>query len=281
MDAEVKELYAGPLDEFVQRRNALARTLRQAGEREAADEVSSLRKPTVAAWALNQLVRRRPSHLQRFLEVADRLRRMQHQAMGSGLSSGDMRATISTYRESLEDLSRQATAILQQSGSSAAAHIAEVTASLQAAAVDDEARRQLHEGTVTRPFAAPGLAVLTPGLTAPAAEPSPGDSEPAASQSRQEEGAATRRARDEARRRRHEAQQRLRGVEQAAERLDRDAASAEKRAQQLARDAAEAAREAHEARQRADMASEEVQRARSELDEAGRMLEQAERGFGS
>ena len=54
---DVDELYGLPLDRFTPERNALARELRNLGERERGAEVAALRKPSVAAWAVNQLAR--------------------------------------------------------------------------------------------------------------------------------------------------------------------------------------------------------------------------------
>ena len=51
------ELYGLPLDRFVPERDALAKALRKAGRREEAAEVAALRKPSVAAWAVNQVIR--------------------------------------------------------------------------------------------------------------------------------------------------------------------------------------------------------------------------------
>lgn len=278
MDDRVKNLYAGPLEEFVPERDALARTLRETGERDAAAEVRSLRKPTVAAWALNQLSHRRSRQVGRLLEVADRLRQVQLQAMSGGRGAGELRETIAAYRDAVEDLSRDAAEILEQAGTSPAAHMAEVMASLQAATVNEEARRQLREGTVSRPFAAPGLAGLAPGLAAtPGSEPPLVDLEVELQESRQDERAAVRRAADEARERQRKARQQLSALEQTADRLNRSAERAEKRAERLAADAEEAEREAWEARQRADEASQAVRLARTELDEAGRAMKEAER----
>ena len=44
-------LYALPLEEFTAARNQAERELRQAGEREQADQVKALRKPSAAAGA--------------------------------------------------------------------------------------------------------------------------------------------------------------------------------------------------------------------------------------
>ena len=57
VDKAIDRMYAGPLDEFVARRNELARSLSKEGDREGAEGVKELRKPSVAAWAVNQLAR--------------------------------------------------------------------------------------------------------------------------------------------------------------------------------------------------------------------------------
>ena len=53
----IDRLYELPLDEFIPERNALAAELRRAGERDAAAEVKTLRKPSRVASAVNRLVR--------------------------------------------------------------------------------------------------------------------------------------------------------------------------------------------------------------------------------
>jgi hypothetical protein len=53
MDAEeiIDRLYALPLGEFTRNRNQAERELRKAGQREQAEQVRALRKPTAAAAA--------------------------------------------------------------------------------------------------------------------------------------------------------------------------------------------------------------------------------------
>src|SRR5207248_1081258 len=58
LDDVVAQLLAGSLNEFTNRRNAKAKELKAAGERELAAEVAVLKKPPVAVWAVNQLARR-------------------------------------------------------------------------------------------------------------------------------------------------------------------------------------------------------------------------------
>ncbi len=273
MDDRAKNLYGLPPEEFVPERNTLARTLRERGEREAAAEVRALRKPTLSAWALNQLSRRQPRDVARLFEAADQLGQAQSQAMSGVPGPGKLREAMTAYREALEDLSREAAGILEQAGASPAAHMAEVTASLQAATVDEEARRHLREGTITRPFTAPGLAGLAPGLTAvPESRTPQGDSESVPQESQQDELAAARRAAKEARDRERRARQQLSSRMRTAEQLIRAAERARKRADRLASEAEEAEREAREAEQRAEEASEAVRLARNELGEAERAM---------
>ena len=52
---EVEALFRLPLDQFTSARNALAARLRKNGHAEQAEQVKSLTKPPVSAWAANQL----------------------------------------------------------------------------------------------------------------------------------------------------------------------------------------------------------------------------------
>ena len=57
MTMDLDDLYGLPLDRFIPERASLVRELRSGGEREQASVVAALRKPSVAAWAVNQLIR--------------------------------------------------------------------------------------------------------------------------------------------------------------------------------------------------------------------------------
>ena len=56
--ARLAALYAEPLASFTPARDALAKDLKAAGDTEAAARAKSLRKPALAAWVVNLLVRR-------------------------------------------------------------------------------------------------------------------------------------------------------------------------------------------------------------------------------
>ncbi|TMM17173.1 MAG: hypothetical protein E6G01_06890, partial [Actinobacteria bacterium] len=61
MDLEevVGELYGLDASEFVAARDGRARAARQSGDRGLADQVKALKRPAVAAWVVNNLVRQR------------------------------------------------------------------------------------------------------------------------------------------------------------------------------------------------------------------------------
>src|SRR5215213_4719152 len=70
---EVDRLYAAPLDQFTDERNALVRKLRDEGRRDDAEAVRALRKPSVPLWVLNQLARERPDDVRALVAAAERL----------------------------------------------------------------------------------------------------------------------------------------------------------------------------------------------------------------
>jgi hypothetical protein len=55
LEAAIVAVYRGPLEEFISRRDALAKQLRASKRREDADRVKALRKPSRVAWTLDQV----------------------------------------------------------------------------------------------------------------------------------------------------------------------------------------------------------------------------------
>jgi hypothetical protein len=123
-------LYGLPLEEFTRARNEAERDLRKAGEREQADQVKSLRKPTVAAGTVNQLVRNHHAQVQAFLEAAADLRDAQF------AGKGDLDSAARAEQAALDEL-------VSLGGES-------VRITLEAAAVDDEIARDLLAGQLVR-----------------------------------------------------------------------------------------------------------------------------------
>ncbi|MEU3602280.1 hypothetical protein ABZ714_26710 [Streptomyces sp. NPDC006798] len=84
MDTEkaADELYGLPPAQFTSARDAHAAEARKAGRKPEAKAISALRKPTLAAWAANLLVRRAPAEADRFLQLGRALRQA-HRSLDS------------------------------------------------------------------------------------------------------------------------------------------------------------------------------------------------------
>src|SRR5262249_24625046 len=72
--AAAAELYGADPGDFTARRKALADAARAAGDRDAAKEITALRKPTRAAWVANRLARTDPAAPERLAALAAGLR---------------------------------------------------------------------------------------------------------------------------------------------------------------------------------------------------------------
>jgi hypothetical protein len=72
--AKVADLYILPLDHFTAARDELAQHLKSEGDAEEAKRVGKLRKPSVAAWALNRAANNNPEAVSRLLDSHRRLR---------------------------------------------------------------------------------------------------------------------------------------------------------------------------------------------------------------
>src|SRR4051794_36791009 len=96
-DDRIARLYGLPLEEFTPERNALAAELGREGDRERAEAVKRLRKPTAAAWAVNQLVRAEPDLVEALLGAGGELRQAHRQA-ASGRGADQLRAAADAER---------------------------------------------------------------------------------------------------------------------------------------------------------------------------------------
>ena len=72
--SEATDLYILPLDEFTAARDALGQRLQAEGDADEAKRVAKLRKPSVAAWALNRAARSNPELASRLVDSHKMLR---------------------------------------------------------------------------------------------------------------------------------------------------------------------------------------------------------------
>jgi hypothetical protein len=130
-------LYGLPLEDFVTERGALAKRLRGEGDREAAKRVAALRKPSVAAWTVNQLVRSRASDVAAFTDAARALRDAQTALLEGRGDAADLREAQVAERAAVAHLVGVARGLFPGGREPGEATLDRVGATLHAAATDE------------------------------------------------------------------------------------------------------------------------------------------------
>src|SRR5215471_16162156 len=111
LEDDVDALFKLPLTEFTDARNALAARLKQRGHASDATRVKALTKPSISAWAVNQIYWKHRASFERLIETGQRFR--QGQKSRSAGKAADMRGSLDARRELLAQLTDLATAALQ------------------------------------------------------------------------------------------------------------------------------------------------------------------------
>jgi len=173
-DDAIDRLYGLALEEFIPARDALSKELRDAGRRGEASAVKALKKPTVAAWAVNQAVRSQPRAARDLWDAGDALAAAQEAVLSGKGSGADLREAAERERLAVDPLVDAARGLLTSSGGDLSdTTIDRVRSTLQAAAIDPDARDEVAAGRATRERAPRGLFGGDEGVAAPA---SPGRS---------------------------------------------------------------------------------------------------------
>ncbi|MET7737510.1 hypothetical protein ABZT02_40250 [Streptomyces sp. NPDC005402] len=257
------DLYTTPPADFVARREELAVAAKAAGHADDARRIHAARRPTLAAWAANLLLRSRPQESGQFLELGQALREAYRTLDAAGISE-----LSEQRRRIVAALSRQAAQLAQEAGhrlSDSARQ--DVESTLRAVLTDPDAADRWAggrlEGALTPPSDFPGTAPPTGAARKPRRETAP---RPSARTQAKDELADRRRL--------------------SKERLDHARAVAEETAQRLqdarteetdAEAAWQRARDRHdEARQQVSTAEQQLQQARQELQRADREQQEAE-----
>jgi hypothetical protein len=166
------ELYAVPPAEFTKARDERAKALRKESK-EAADAVKALRRPTVAAWALNLLARRQPKDVSKLLAAGEKLRAAQEELLAGG-DRAAFQKSAAAERELVAELAGAATELVAAEGERPGAGLREkVAATLHAAALDEETAAELRAGRLVKEREAIGGFGDFGGSAAPAPAPAP------------------------------------------------------------------------------------------------------------
>src|SRR5439155_5144479 len=86
------------------------------GDRDEAERVRALQKPSQTAWAVNQLARRRHDEVAALLEAGERLRRAQAEALGAPGGAGAVREATAAERQAVARLTQAAKELLAADG---------------------------------------------------------------------------------------------------------------------------------------------------------------------
>jgi len=200
LEQRIDDLYALPLERFTPERDALAKGLAAEGERDGAARVKALRKPVVAAWAVNALAREDADGVKALIELGEELRSAHRRAV-SGRDVEPFRAATEERRQMVNELTRKAGAILERVGGATGATTDAIAGTLEAATVDEETAELVRAGRLTKPvrppatFAGAGLRVLEGGPSRPAAPAEPSKPKPDAGKLKRELAAAETRER--------------------------------------------------------------------------------------
>ncbi|MDH2424889.1 hypothetical protein [Sphaerisporangium sp. TRM90804] len=193
LSAAVNELYGHAPEDFVLARANLAARVKKGGDPALAKQIGALRRPTVSAWAVNQLARSAPDELDGLLEVGTELRAAW--AAGEHVAELDQRRgeLITRLVRTVERLATEAERPLREPA------VREVQETLHAATMDPEVADEVAEGRLAQPRAYAGFAPVGEG--APRAQTTPRRPTPKKRADKQQSEEEKRREEEERRRR--------------------------------------------------------------------------------
>jgi hypothetical protein len=171
----IAELYVSPLADFIRSRDGLAKELRSSGDRDAASEVKSLRKPSRQAWALNRVVNHAPDSLSALEEAVAGI-------VDAHSGTGDVRTAMATLRAAVRECATNAASESRIAGFSL--DVGELSNAILAVLGSPSTYDEFRSGRLTDIPEAGGLEFLTslsarPKFEVSGPSPSPAEVDPA------------------------------------------------------------------------------------------------------
>jgi DNA repair exonuclease SbcCD ATPase subunit len=156
VDQVAVELYGLAPDDFTAARNEAARAATNGGDTRTAEAIKALRKPTLASWLANQLVRANPDGVHQLTELGEQLRQAHLSADGPAL-----RRLTPQRHELVRSLVTTARDKARAEGRTITAAVAErLTETLDAALVDPGAAQLLRTGQLISALRHVGFGVV-------------------------------------------------------------------------------------------------------------------------
>jgi hypothetical protein len=292
-DSDIDALFQLPPAEFTAARNALASRLKKGGHPDEADAVKALPKPSVSAWAVNQLFWRHRKAFDRLIAAGEKFRGAQAAQLAG--KAADLRGPLDARREALSELARVAAGVLKSIGHNASPDITRrVTTTLEALATYGSHPDAPRAGRLSDDIDPPGfeaLAALVPQVgggkrasdgptrvipfTQRTREPRRKKGSPEEEARRREEEHKAEVA--AAKRALADAERALRDSKKTAEQAEASLKKAAARAKEAEREKAELEKKFEKANAAFEAARQEARRVATEAEDAAQAVEDAER----
>jgi hypothetical protein len=159
VDQEIRALYHGPFADFVAARQALAKRLKQEGDERAA-AVKELRKPSLSAWAVDQLFAHEAQAMAAFVAAGERARAAQRKAEAGGDPRPLREALATIAGETPRLLARGAELLAAAERAPGEAIVERVRTNLEALALDPQTAPVAARGWLDEDLAPPGFEVM-------------------------------------------------------------------------------------------------------------------------
>jgi hypothetical protein len=287
-DDAADELYGLHPDQFVPRRTELVKAARAAKDRDTANAIGALRKPSLGAWLANVLARESPDEVAALEELGGSLRSAQQELSGDAL-----RTLTRQRRELVGALVARARRLARQDGVGVGDSVArDLENTIAAALADEGAARAVAEGRLTtglepgagfsggaQPAGSRGRASSTTTRRPPPRRPAPGGGDTgggAAAEDRAGERQEEERQEEERRRAREAADRAVERAREERDDADRAVERARARVEQAGSDLDEAEETVRGLRERLERAEAARERAREQRDQAAQTREEAE-----
>ena len=146
-------LYGMTVDDFTAARNDRVKAAKADGDKELAEALSKLTKPSVPAWVVNLLVRERADQISQLLELGASLREAQ-----ADLDREELRTLTAQRRRLVSAVASEGAAVADDYGHKLTSGVLdEVKQTLNAAMIDATAAEAVRSGRLLRTIAADGL----------------------------------------------------------------------------------------------------------------------------
>jgi len=180
-DAVADELYAVVPGDFIALRTAHAAEAKDAGEKDLANQIAKLPKPTVGAWLINLLVREEPEQVEQFVGLGANLREA-----AEALDGDDLKALNKQRRQIIGALVQQAVQLGRRAGQRVGAGAEdEIRETLEAALADPSLGEVVLLGRLSKSLQYAGFGTTEPspfGSVRPAGAVRPASARPAAAE---------------------------------------------------------------------------------------------------